>query len=58
MKKHLHTFEEFIGDEETKNLRKQAIDQEKKDGDQISVDLDMNNPETELGDEDDIEGDI
>ena len=45
MKKHLQTFEEFIGDLETKNLRKLAIDQEEKDGDEIFVDPDQNSPE-------------
>jgi len=58
MKKHLHTFEEFIGDEETGNLKQKAIDQEKKDGDQIYVDSDMNDPDTEMGDEDDFDGDF
>jgi hypothetical protein len=57
MKKHLHTFEEFIGDEETDNLKKKAIDQEEKDGDQISVDPDQNSPEFTNGDfQDDEEG--
>ena len=58
MKKHLHTFEEFIGDEETDNLKQKAIDQEKKDGDQIYVNSDMNDPDTEMGDEDDFDDDF
>jgi hypothetical protein len=53
--KHLQTFEEFFGDLETKNLRKLAIDQEEKDGDEIYVDPDMNDPGTEMGDEDDFD---
>lgn len=58
MKKHLQTFEEFFGDLETKNLRKKAIDQEEKDGDEIYVDGDMNNPGTEIEDEDNLDTDI
>ncbi len=58
MKKHLQTFEEFIGDLETKNIKKLAIDQEKKDGDEIYVDGDMNDPETEVDDEDGINNDF
>ena len=44
MKKHLHTFEEFIGDLDVEKLKKKAIDQEEKDGDQISLDPDANSP--------------
>ena len=58
MKKHLHTFEEFIGDLETDKLKKLAVDQEKKDGDEIYIDPDMNDPGTEIGDEDDLNTDI
>lgn len=50
MKKHLHTFEEFIGDLDVEKLKKKAIDQEKKDGDQISLDPDANSPEFTNGD--------
>ena len=59
MKKHLQTFEEFIGDLETKKLRKLAIDQEEKDGDEIFVDPDQNSPEFANGDfQDDDEGNV
>lgn len=55
--KHLQTFEEFFGDLETKNLRKLAIDQQEKDGDEIFDDPDTNGPEFTNGDfQDDDEG--
>ena len=59
MKKHLHTFEEFIGDKEVEKIRKAAIDQQKKDGDEIIPDPDENEPinvDPNSDDSDDAEG--
>ena len=40
--KNIRTFEEFIGDLETKNIRKLAVDQETDDEDELYVDPNTN----------------
>lgn len=52
MKKPLKTYEEFIGDVETRNLRAAADDEEEKDGDIIVGDLDTD-PDRDYDDDDD-----
>jgi len=49
--KNIRTFEEFIGDLETKNIRKLAVDQETDDGDELYVDPNTNGSGDE-GDDD------
>jgi len=53
--KHLQKFEEFIGDLETDEIKKMAVDQEEKDGDRIIVDPDVNDPVTQGSDDIDDE---
>ena len=53
--KHLQKFEKFIGDLETEEIRKRTDDQQKKDGDQIIVDPDVNDPASQGSDDIDDE---
>jgi len=51
MKKQVKTFEEFIGDYEVRNLRGKAEDEAEKDGDEIFLDPDTNDPSRSYDDE-------
>jgi hypothetical protein len=52
MKRPIKTYEEFIGDVETRNLRAAADSEEEKDGDVIVGDIDTD-PTRNYDDEDD-----
>jgi hypothetical protein len=50
MKKRVPTFEDFIGDLEARKLKRLADREEEKDGDEITLDPDTQNP-TYYGDD-------
>ena len=53
MKKRVKAFEDFIGDLSVKRLRNEVEDGEKKDGSEVFLDPDMEDPSREYDQEDD-----